>query len=58
MIDPRIGLCSTCTHARIVTSARGTRFYLCQLSATDPRYRKYPPLPVIHCEGFEPKLKS
>lgn len=49
-----IGLCATCTHARIVTSGKGSRFYLCELSATDPRFRKYPPLPVIRCEGFEP----
>ena len=26
---------------------------LCALAATDPRFRKYPPLPVLQCAGFE-----
>jgi hypothetical protein len=26
---------------------------MCRRSAADARYRKYPPLPVIACAGFE-----
>ncbi|MCC6388254.1 MAG: hypothetical protein IT302_12845 [Dehalococcoidia bacterium] len=50
---PRIGLCAACTHARTVRSARGSTFWLCALAAADPRFRKYPALPVLRCEGFE-----
>ncbi len=27
-------------------------FFLCQLSSTDPRFPKYPPLPVLACPGY------
>ena len=47
------GLCATCRHAEIITSTRGSVFYLCRLSASDPRYPKYPPLPVLMCEGYD-----
>ncbi len=50
--DPRIGLCSACEHARTVRSGRGSTFSMCELSRTDPRFRKYPPLPVSRCQGF------
>ena len=49
-----VGLCARCVHVQRVESARGSRFYLCRLSATDPRFRKYPPLPVLVCPGFVP----
>ena len=48
------GLCATCDHARLVTSARHSTFVRCDLSATDPRFPKYPRLPVGRCEGFRP----
>ena len=51
--DPqRIGLCLTCVHARQVRTPRST-FWLCQLSATDPRFERYPRLPVVACDGWE-----
>lgn len=61
MIDPelqrraRVGLCLDCSHARSVVSAKGSEFWLCQLAQTDPRFKKYPPLPVIRCTGFAQK---
>jgi hypothetical protein len=48
------GLCANCIHARRIESNRGSVFMLCQLSATDPRFRKYPPLPVLSCPGYAP----
>ena len=48
------GLCATCAFARAIASARGSVFVLCGRSATDPRFRKYPPLPVVRCAGYEP----
>lgn len=52
------GLCARCTHAQVITSSRGSTFYLCRLSAVDPRFPKYPRLPVIACSGFEPENKT
>ncbi len=49
-VDP--GLCGRCLHRRLVETGRSV-FYLCQRSFTDPSYRKYPPLPVRACPGFE-----
>jgi hypothetical protein len=46
------GLCASCAHARRVESSRGSVFYLCERSAVDPRYPKYPRLPVLQCSGY------
>jgi GrpB-like predicted nucleotidyltransferase (UPF0157 family) len=46
------GLCANCLHARRIESARGSVFFLCELSLTDPRFPKYPRLPVISCSGY------
>jgi len=51
--EPRVGLCSACRHALVQESARGQRFWRCQLAQIDPAYRRYPPLPVTECPGFE-----
>lgn len=53
--DPSVGQCSVCRHARRVVSARGSTFWRCARAGDDPRFRKYPPLPVIACPGFEPE---
>jgi len=55
--DP-IGLCRTCRHTRLIGNRRGSQFYLCQLSDNDPRFAKYPRLPVLHCSGFEAALPA
>jgi hypothetical protein len=49
--QPGVGLCATCVHSRRIESARGSVFVLCQLSATDPSFPKYPRLPVLSCAG-------
>lgn len=46
------GLCADCVHAQRIESARGSVFFLCALSLTDPRFPKYPRLPVISCSGY------
>ena len=48
------GLCASCTHVRLIASSRGATFYMCQLSADDPRFPRYPRLPVLSCEGYAP----
>jgi hypothetical protein len=47
------GLCASCIHARVMRSDRGSLFYLCELSRVDPRFAKYPRLPVLSCSGYE-----
>ena len=49
-----VGLCAQCMHARRLSSSRGSTFWLCGLSQRDPRFPKYPRLPVRACEGFTP----
>jgi hypothetical protein len=53
---PDDGLCPTCVHVRIVESSRNSRFLLCNLSQSDPRFPKYPRLPVLSCEGYQRKV--
>ena len=52
--DPVAGLCGACRHVKINRSDRGSVFYFCQRSLADPRFRKYPALPVLACPGYEP----
>ena len=47
-------LCESCRNLREVRTTR-SRFVLCELSVTNADYPKYPPQPVIRCEGFQPK---
>lgn len=48
------GLCGQCRHVRITGNRRGSVFYLCRRAETDPRFPRYPPIPVFRCMGFEP----
>jgi hypothetical protein len=57
-LNPEIGLCQICIHARTVENARGSIFYLCKLSETDSRFEKYPRLPVVSCTGFVPAIHA
>jgi hypothetical protein len=40
---------------RRIESDRGSAFYLCGRSVSDQRFPKYPRLPVLQCEGYDPK---
>jgi len=51
---PAPGLCGDCRHARTLTSSSGATFYQCLLAETDPRFPKWPRLPVLSCSGYEP----
>ena len=52
---PPVGLCDSCRHQRLVPNTRGSVFSLCERSRTEPeRFRRYPPIPVLRCPGFEP----
>jgi hypothetical protein len=56
--DARVGLCASCVYAQQVKSSRDSEFWLCRRAASDPRYPRYPPLPVIRCAGYEAKPKD
>jgi hypothetical protein len=45
--------CESCGNVREVRTAR-SRFLLCVLSFTDAAYPKYPPQPVVRCDGYRP----
>jgi hypothetical protein len=47
------GLCTSCVHVKLIPSDRGSVFYQCQLSFSDPRFPKYPRLPVLECAGYQ-----
>jgi len=49
------GLWADCLYARQLESARGSVFILCELSQRDPRFPKYPRLPVLSCDGYQRK---
>jgi hypothetical protein len=51
--DDPVGLCIHCVHAKVIRSDRGSTFYQCKRSFTDPAFPKYPRLPVRVCTGFE-----
>jgi hypothetical protein len=38
---------------REIVSGKGSRFLLCQLTRDDARFPKYPPQPIVRCEGYE-----
>ena len=50
----REGLCSSCRHRQENRNDRGSVFLYCRKSESDPRFPKYPPLPVRACAGHEP----
>lgn len=51
---PPAGLCETCRNVKVVETRKGSRFYLCTLSDVDPRFPKYPRIPVLQCIGYAP----
>lgn len=54
--DP--GLCGRCRHARVAANRRGSVFWRCDRSRTDPRFPRYPGLPVLRCAGYEPAVPA
>lgn len=54
---PGAGLCNSCRHQRVVATTRGSRFSLCRRAKDDPRFPRYPPIPVRRCVGHEPGEK-
>jgi len=49
-------LCAACQHRKEVVSGKGSRFLFCKLSQADRQFAKYPPQPVIRCQGYTPPV--
>ena len=47
------GLCDACVWQRLVRTGRGSVFMMCLRHRDDPRFPKYPPVPVAACPGYE-----
>ncbi len=52
------GLCGTCQHVKRTQTKRGSVFYMCLLANADATLRKYPPLPVRQCHGYQGQSES
>ena len=50
----RVGRCTSCRFAKRVESGKGSVFFLCTRSETNPAYPRYPRLPVRSCRGYDP----
>jgi hypothetical protein len=48
-----VGLCSLCRFATTQLSSRESTFWRCRRADVDPKFQRYPPLPVAECAGFE-----
>ncbi len=48
-------LCKDCAHLRVITSAKGSVFWRCNLDSVPA---KYPPQPVVRCAGHQPASKE
>ena len=53
-MNDAVGLCAGCRYVRVIENRRASRFYLCRMSEVDPRFPRYPPLPVMRCVGYAP----
>ncbi|HTB75185.1 MAG TPA: hypothetical protein VK762_18175 [Polyangiaceae bacterium] len=52
---PPAGLCESCLHCKEIRSGKGSVFRLCLLHERDPRFAKYPRIPVLQCPGYAKK---
>jgi hypothetical protein len=50
-------LCEPCRNVREVSTAR-SRFLLCELAVTNDAYPKYPPQPVVRCDGYQARSEA
>ena len=50
-------LCESCRNVREVRTSR-SRFLLCELSVTNANYPKYPPQPIVRCDGYRSRSEA
>ena len=54
---PAAGLCTDCRWAAVHASERAT-YLRCRRAETDRAYPRYPRLPVLACDGYEPGARE
>jgi hypothetical protein len=47
-----VGLCAACAWVRTTTARSGATYYRCARAEQDPRFPRYPALPVRRCPGY------
>jgi len=48
------GLCTSCRYCNQTKHPRGgAPYYRCLRANEDPRYKRYPRIPVLECDGYE-----
>ncbi len=52
-VTDKIGLCFSCRYGNRIVSGKGSIFLQCQKHFENPRYPKYPEIPVVDCSGYE-----
>lgn len=50
-VEARVGLCGSCAHAKRLTTKGGGAVFQCGRAADDPRFARYPRLPMVACAG-------
>ena len=50
-------LCESCENMREIRTTR-SRFLLCELALADATFPKYPPQPVVQCDGYRRKAEE
>ena len=48
-----VGLCANCRFMREQGTKRGAVFFRCARADEDETFKRYPPIPVLRCRGFE-----
>jgi hypothetical protein len=51
-------LCETYVWMPEIITPKGSRFLLCQLSPINLDFPKYPPQPVVRCDGYQKKEQT
>ncbi|MEK7857518.1 MAG: cysteine-rich CWC family protein [Elusimicrobiota bacterium] len=46
------GLCASCRKSKRLTTKTGSAIYRCALAETDPKFTKFPRLPMADCPGY------
>ena len=52
------GGCVSCVYARLIRAKANDVYYFCERSVNDPRYARYPRLPMLTCEGHTDRAES
>ena len=52
-VTDKSSLCFSCHYGNHIISGKGSSFLQCQKHFENPRYHKYPVLPMVACSGYK-----